>query len=259
MRANAKLLAALGIAGLSLAACGSNNSALTDGGKIPIERVGAVASTTTSASPAYGFNASRTKFVLPHNLGLLPASELALAKNSPSYATGLANPNNWGHEASVGTLVAPWYYIGPAGAKAGIYAAEVANEKAYFYGTLKSFVGNENVLHTTNLSINVSTLNSVGGSVPAVSLSPGMMPAVLLPTSLEFAAAPVGVLNINGKQAMSICVPEPVAWILGGKVVNFPTRPVITAGPSTVFAITGFHSGDVHEYDKGMSSCASFS
>ncbi len=259
MRADAKLLAALGIAGLSLTACGSNNSALTGGSKIPVDRVGAVASTTTSASPAYGFNASKTKFVLPHNLGLLPASELALAKNSPSYATGLANPNNWGHEASVGTLVAPWYYLGPAGAKAGIYAAEVANEKAWFSGALTAYDNNGAVLHSTTLSINVSTLNSMPTSVPAVPLSPGMIPAVLLPTSLEFAAAPVGVLNINGKQVMSICVPEPVAWILGGKVVKFPTRPVITAGPSTVFAITGFHSGDGHFYDKGISSCESYS
>jgi len=253
-----KLSVAMGIAALALASCGSNTSAITDGGKIPILKPGATMTTTTSASAAYGFNAAKTAFTLPHNLGLLPASELALAKAYPEYATGLANPADWGHEASAGTLTAPWYYLGTDGTKAGIYATEVTNEKAWFDGGLKSFDSNGAVLHSTNLSINVSTLNSMPTSVPAVSLSPGMIPAVLIPTDLEFEAAPVGVLNIDGKQVMSFCVPGPVAWILGGQVVNFPTRPIITAGPSTVFAMTGFSTGQFSEYDKGVTSCASF-
>ena len=42
-----------------------------------------------------GFNATKTAFTLPNNLGLLPGPNLALAKANPAYAAGLANGNDW--------------------------------------------------------------------------------------------------------------------------------------------------------------------
>jgi len=47
------------------------------------------------ATGQVGFNATRTEFTLPNNLGLLPGPNLALAKANPAYAAGLANANDW--------------------------------------------------------------------------------------------------------------------------------------------------------------------
>ncbi len=47
------------------------------------------------ATGQVGFNAARTAFTLPNNLGLLPGPNLALAKADPVYAAGLANAQDW--------------------------------------------------------------------------------------------------------------------------------------------------------------------
>ena len=47
------------------------------------------------ATGQVGFNAARTAFTLPNNLGLLPGPNLALAKANPAYAAGLANAQDW--------------------------------------------------------------------------------------------------------------------------------------------------------------------
>ena len=266
MRANLRVLAVLGMAGLSLAACGSSTSAIQNVAPSALPNgANSVASqslaTTTTVSPAYGFNAAKTQFVLPHNLGMLPAPELALAKNNPTYAKSLANPADWAHPSSIGTLTAPWYYIGPDGAKAGIYAQEITNEKDWFSGTISSpdlLFSNSRAIYSTSLNINVSTLNSI--TIPSTKYTVLNSDPIRLvvPTQLEFEAAPVGVLTIGGTERQAFCVPGPVAFVRGNQVVNFPPLPVITAGPSTVFAITGFTTGNGHFYDKGIASCVSF-
>ncbi len=269
MKAPLKVIAALGLAGVSLAACGSSKTAtvtetFANGQKVQVP-VDQVPTTTTTLVPPpnapVGFNASKTYFVLPHHLGLLPAPELALAKANPEYAKSLANPADWAHPSSIGTLTAPWYYIGPAGAKAGIYASEVTNEKDWFSGTISSpdlLFSNSRAVYSTSLNISVSTLNSITIPTTKYTVLTSDPIRLVVPTQLEFEAAPVGVLTIGGKERMAFCVPGPVAFVRGSQVVNFPPLPVITAGPSTVFSITGFSNGNGHFYDKGTTSCASF-
>ena len=154
MRANAKLLAALGIAGLSLAACGSSKSAgtITPLANLPGNDANGVASqsvaTTTTTVPAnapVGFNASKSYFVLPHHLGLLPAPELALAEADPAYAAGLANLGDWqlwptqvlvdpgayaGLEFTPGAKIKTvdmWYYLGLATSRWLSYRSTTTN------------------------------------------------------------------------------------------------------------------------------------
>ena len=85
MKATVKSFAVTALAGLSLAACDISGSSSTS------PTVG----TSSLGISTYGFNAAKTEFVLPRHIGLLPASELALAKADPAYASGSANPNHW--------------------------------------------------------------------------------------------------------------------------------------------------------------------
>ena len=99
MKIRTKVVLAVGVAGLSLAAC--TPPVLKVGGRYLI---GSPSTTTTLVPPKnapVGFNAARTEFVLPYNLGYLPAPELALAKVDPAYASGLADAGDW-MQAQVG-------------------------------------------------------------------------------------------------------------------------------------------------------------
>jgi hypothetical protein len=67
-----------------LATCSSASGQVGFGQKDPVVATGKV-----------GFNATRTEFTLPINLGLLPGPNLHLAKANPAYAASLANAQDW--------------------------------------------------------------------------------------------------------------------------------------------------------------------
>lgn len=253
MKATTKLFAIVVIAGLSLTAC--NISGYSS------------ASPTVGTSPlgisTYGFNAAKTSFVLPHHLGLLPASELALAKADPAYAAGLANPNDWMQmPTQVGTkTVKMGFYMGTSG---GLTGAAV--------GAGKSFVI---TLNSTEIALGIKTIHCSSVPVRDPSLHRLQVtgsrtivppfPQLLAPTNLEIQTAPAGTFNVGSGNLSAFCVPEPEAYIANNKVVNTGNglQP-ITAGPFTEFATAGLVSNSstppsgVVAYDQGTTSCAAF-
>lgn len=290
MNNKTKLIAALGMAGLSLAACGSSKSAgtITPLANLPGNDANGVASqsvaTTTTTVPAnapVGFNASKSYFVLPHHLGLLPAPELALAEADPAYAAGLANLGDWqlwptqvlvdpgayaGLEFTPGAKIKTvdmWYYLGS-------YAAQPTSAMNDGLGNIKLSIVFNNaagypfvtpVLHSTSVKVNDSTLHNILWS-GAIHLPSPISAKLVAPSTLEDQAAPIGTLAVNGQALPAFCVPVPEAFVSsGGKVVTSPANtPTITAGPSTVFAnppATSAKSSGVM-YDQGVSSCSTF-
>jgi len=81
---------------------------------------------TTPASTPVGFNSDKTAFVLPHNLGNLPAGELAFAKANPAYATGLLNKRDWFYIGAGSFPTGGWMYQGGASSD---YNSASLNEK----------------------------------------------------------------------------------------------------------------------------------
>ena len=263
MKATIKLLTAAGFAGLSLAACGSSKSTAVS---VTSNSTGSGSTTTVPANASVGFNAAKTEFVLPHNLGLLPGSELALAKADPTYAKGLANAQDWMQfKTEIGSgmkgpliqakAVTLWFYEG-----SGSYAA--AGVKSYAVAENTEILPfTSNVLQSTSVQINDTALNTL--SIPKSSSTSG--PQLVGASTLEIQAAPVGTLSVNGSGLPAICMPTPEAYVAGGKVVTAGGMPIITAGPSTIFAgkditsSTPLPAGTVPVvYDKGTTSCASF-
>ena len=193
MKATIKLLTAAGFAGLSLAACGSSKSAAVSGTS---NSTGSGPTTTVPANvPAntpVGFNAAKTEFVLPHNLGLLPGSELALAKADPTYAKGLANAQDWMQfKTEIGSgmkgpliqakAVTLWFYEG-----SGSYAA--AGVKSYAVSdNTEILTFTSNVLQSTSVQIHETVLNTL--SIPKSSSTSG--PQLVGASTLEIQAAPV--------------------------------------------------------------------
>ena len=209
-----------------------------------------------------GFNAAKTEFVLPHQLGLLPAGELALAKANPTYANGLANPNDWMQfqtRIGLGTAgaviqtknVTLWFYEG-----SGDYVAAGVKPAAVSYNT-EILPFSPNTLQSTSVQIHATTLNNLTIRNSRSSSTPQFVGA----SALEIQAAPLGTLYVNGVGLPAVCVPTPEAYIANGKVVTAGGgMPVITAGPSTIFAIKNpvSHSSPPIFYDRGTASCAAF-
>ena len=290
MKAPLKVIAALGLAGVSLAACGSSKTAtvtetFANGQKVQVP-VDQVPTTTTTLVPPpnapVGFNASKTYFVLPHHLGLLPAPELALAKADPTYAAGLANLGDW-QEWPTQVLVDPSHYGGlefTPGAKIktvdmwyylGSYAAQPASAMNDGLGNIKIAIVTENedgypfvtpVLHSTSVRVNDSTLHNINWGSGVIHIPAPITAKLVAPSTLEDQAAPIGTLAVKGQTLPAFCVPVPEAYISsGGKVVTSPANtPAITAGPSTVFANPPATSAksSLAMYDQGVSSCAAF-
>ena len=272
MRAGSKLITAV-IAGLSLVACGSSGVTSSTGAS-------STPSTTTTVlvNAPVGFNAARTEFVLPHKLGLLPAPELALAKTDSAYATGLANPNDWVQfqiadpTAIVKAKQKPPMVdvLGYAGASASVHnqnQGELFSIKANAIAWNRMIAsphgpGSVSVLRSTRATVDASSLNAL----ITVPMKPFTVPAgekLVAASNLEIQAAPIGTLGINGSNQPAICVPTPGALVVNGKPVTPTGVPVMTAGPSTVFASLAPSSGSrpsgVYLYDKGVPSCANFS
>lgn len=288
MRTTIKLLTVAGFAGLSLAACGASKSAAVSGTG---NATSAGSTTTVPANAPVGFNAAKTEFVLPHHLGLLPASELALAKADPTYAAGLANQSDW-HQISVavappsGTTNVPnaakvWVYTGASSSsiRSSAQASAVGLQEAAISGIkdaamawndrVISHYGTSSitVLHSTTVPVVSNTLNILfGGSSSSTPYyrQPVTGYQFITPSTLEIQAAPAGTLVATGSPLPAICVPIPEAIIANKKPIN-THLPVMTAGPSTIFAAKGMVSNSPTPpkssplfYDKGVASCAAF-
>ena len=254
------LLGTLVVAGTALAACGSSaqTSAVTT--TTPATKTSTVASkpktvAKTVVSAPVGFNATDTVFVLPNNLGDLPAPELALAKSDPAYAAGLADYENWKYYSSgVG-----WLYIGPPSPTVGAGLAK--------FDLLAELYVPDTYWAKPNPSIRIaaSQLNTVviaGGQI--LPLPAGE--TLVGPTPLEISAAPLGTFVVNGVTHAATCIPEQLAVVNGaGQVVSDPPAEMnFAAGPNTIAVGAGGEAtgngGATPSvlYDQGVSSCAGF-
>lgn len=275
MKTTVKLIAAAGIAGLSLSACGASHLSTVNSTS---NSASAAPTTTVPANAPVGFNAAKTAFVLPYKLGLLPADELALAKSDAAYAAGLANLADWTQssariDSAGGNPQAPttkstptWYYIGGSGSQ--FFNTITTKNTAMNWNNMVITIYSPNsikVLRSTSVPIKAATLNVL--ITTTATFTKGHVPLggyqLVGPSTLEIQAAPVGSLTIGSNVVPAICSPTPEAYLAGNKVVNASGMPVMTAGPSAVFAVpTGTPGGapvsGVFLYDKGVTSCASF-
>lgn len=276
MKVTIKLLTVAGFAGLSLAACGTSKSSAVSSTS---NSTSAGSTTTLPANTPVGFNAAKTEFVLPHNLGDLPASELALAKSDSTYATGLANPGNWmqlsstkpggSHSSSL------WYYAGATMSTAHSTSAldAVSNNvsvKQMTIGWEQIFKSNDNmgglkVSDKSPISVSVQSLHqlvSPGGSMAIHPLSSSYQ--LITPSNIEIQAAPVGTIAIGSTTGTAFCAPTPQAYLDNGKVTTVSGLPSVTAGPSVIFAVpfgapgAAAASKGFSFYDKGTTSCTAF-
>ena len=250
------ILGTLVVAGTALAACGSSaqtGAATTTTAPTKTSKVAHKPKTVAKpvVSAPVGFNATDTVFVLPNNLGDLPAPELAIAKSDPAYAAGLADYENWKHFSNgVG-----WIYVGQPSTSMGAINAKVALlNYLYLPGTYWA---------TPNPSIRIvaSQLNYVnvaGPSAPYLQVGQSLVG----PTQLEVRAAPLGTFVVNGVTHAAICVPEPIAVVEGGQVITPPAGLNFTAGPNTV--AVGYDNTNANGvltagvWDQGVDSCAGF-
>jgi hypothetical protein len=286
MKATIKLLGVAGFAGLSLAACGTSNTAAVSSTS---NSTSAGSTTTHPANAAVGFNAAKTEFVLPHNLGLLPASELALAKSDSAYAKGLANSADWyqsqiavvkpGSSNSAPTLTPIWVYEGTLSgganqsATGGLQAAAVGAVKTMVMEWTTRVVSHYgqsllSVVHSTSTPIHLTTLNVLlNGTSSNTSSSQvsGAKREFVTPPPLAVQAAPVGTLTVGSTHVPAICTPAPEAILAGGKPITANGLPNMNAGPSTIFAADGLVSNSPtppksgpNFYDKGTTSCGAF-
>ena len=283
MKATIKLLTVTGFAGLSLAACGTSNTAAvsstsTTAVSSKSNSTSAGSTTTLPANAAVGFNGAKTEFVLPHHVGLLPASELALAKSDSAYATGLANPGNWmklssaqpggGHSSSL------WYYAGPTMSTAHSTSAldavsNNASVKQMAIGLEQIFKSNDNqgglkVSDKSPSSVNALSLNLLVGAGGSIAIHPLTSSYQLIaPSNIEIQAAPVGTLAIGSTTGTAFCTPTPQAYLDNGKLTEVSGLPSMTAGPSVIFATPFGAPGAASNngfsfYDKGTTSCGAF-
>ncbi len=281
------LLGTLVVAGTALAACGSSaqtsaattttaatktstvaSKPNTTGTTTSVASTPAGSSTSTpstntvSATPASpGFNASKTVFVLPHNLGDLPAPELALAKSDPAYAAGLLTPADWENiAASAGGMATEqgWFYMSTA---SGLSAGSVVSAKMMvtdmWLGPLAGPNDNTSAHFsiTSNTPIAASSLNAYPLSTGAAADLVVSGYTVVTPSVLEVRAAPVGTMSVNGRSVEAFCTPTPEGVLQNGHIVT-PGGVNLTAGPSAVFTMPGPNPNAF--YDQGVSSCAGF-
>ena len=260
------LLGTLLVAGTALAACGSSaqTSAATTTTSSKAKTTGAktVAKpvvNTSNGSP--GFNASKTVFVLPHNLGDLFAPELALAKSDPAYAAGLLTPADWVNIPPYSGATPNeegWIYMGTATGPntGGLVSAKLT--VADMWVTTIAGPNHNTGAHfsiTSSTPISASQLNSypfATGGAASVAI-PGY--TVVTPSVLEVRAAPVGTMSVNGTSVEAFCTPTPEGVLQNGHIVT-PGGVNLTAGPSAVFAMPGPNPNAF--YDQGVSSCAGF-
>ncbi len=232
------------LAGATLAACGSKASNT-------VNSLGSPSSTTS------GLNTSKTAFVLPHGLGTLPASELALAKTDHAYAAGLLNPADWidiRPTAHTKPYQQGWFYVGgmtgssmSAVISAKVIAASIASAASNLAPANESITASQLDTFPVNSTHFFQSINTHGYSL-------------LAPSVLEVRAAPTGTLTVGGTPLGAMCVPSSVAIMHGKSVVSLKGISTITAGPSTIFAFTTSSSkpGVPTLYDQGTSSCFSF-
>ena len=270
MKIRTKVVLSVGVAGLSLGAC--TPPVLKIGGRYVI---GSPPTTTTSVPPKnapVGFNAARTEFVLPYNLGYLPAPELALAKVDPSYASGLAIAKDWTQiqtqDSSGLGAVETWVYVGTSGDAWSISLAKSdvtgLNYKILWTdgapGTSSTATPSQIILHSSPVAVNVSTLNT-GLEQFATSTITNAIPSGALAvdaSTLEIQAAPVGTLAVGGARWLGFCVPVPLAFVnSGGTLFDPPGLPVMTAGPSTIYVEPPDGSNSALN-DKGVGFCNNF-
>ncbi len=276
MRPATKLIAAAVISAFGLAACGASGTKVSSA-----TTVAANGTLATKNSPV-GFNAARTAFNLPHKLGLLPSDELALAKSDSAYAAGLANLGDWvqsseklisasGSAAHPATQSPTWYYVGATTGLGSSAVVDVKNTETGWNSIIVSFYGATSlkVLRSTAVPINDSKLNvliSTAGHF-AKGAVPGGGYQLVAPGNLEIQAAPVGFLYIGvSVKDPAFCVPMPYAYLASNKVATPNGMPVMTAGPSTVFALSIPAVGQATQpagasaslYDRGVASCATF-
>ncbi len=236
-----------------------NNIGVFAGVGIVIAGVGGGAYMMMNKRTSGGFNASKTVFVLPHNLGDLPAPELALAKSDPAYAAGLLTPADWMYLTPYSQNVPAsggWVYLGGDNPSVvgGPNITPLVNAKTSIDSQWGSVLtGISQFATTSSLPILDSRLNSVslsGGRVVA-----GQSYTLVAPSVLEFRAAPIGTLSVNGTSVPAICIPSPIAVLQNGQIVT-PGGMSLTAGPSAVITMAGQGAGTI--YDQGVSSCVGF-
>ena len=259
------LLGTLLVAGTALAACGSSaqTSAATTTTSSKAKTTGAktVAKpvvNTSNGSP--GFNASKTVFVLPHNLGDLFAPELALAKSDPAYAAGLLTPADWVNIPPYSGATSNeqgWIYMGTATGPntGGLVSAKLT--VADMWVTTIAGPNHNTGAHfsiTSSTPISASQLNSYS-LAPVAPVAVGQGYTVVTPSVLEVRAAPVGTMSVNGTSIPAFCTPTPEGVVQNGQIVT-PGGTPLTAGPSAMFTVP--NQGQNVLYDQGVSSCAGF-
>ncbi len=275
MRPATKMIAAAVISAFGLAACGAS------GTKVSSATTVAANGTLAAKNSPVGFNAAHTTFNLPFKLGLLPSDELAFAKADPAYAAGLANVHNWvqsteklistSGSATKPTAQSPtWYYVGATTGSASAATVEVKNTEMGWNAIVISIYGPKSIkiLRSTAAPINASTLNVLISA--SAHFSKGAVPSggyqFVAPGNLEIQAAPVGTFGVSGIALSGFCVPMPYAYLANGKVATPNGMPVMTAGPSTVFALSVPSAGPAAQpegasatlYDQGVVSCSAF-
>ncbi len=225
---------------------------------------------TRQSHTSGGFNASKTVFVLPHNLGDLPAPELALAKNDPAYAAGLLTPADWVNNTSKGSgeplAMQGWFYIGSTtgsnnlsklmGAKTAVTTMWIGSHAGPNNNTSAHF----SIASST--PIVASQLNSYRVMSAVTANFDVLGYTVVTPSVLEVRAAPVGTMSVNGTSIPAFCTPTPEGILQNGHVVT-PGGINLTAGPSAVFTDNTVPSSQAAIqaellYDQGVSSCAGF-
>jgi hypothetical protein len=214
------------------------------------------------ANAPIGFNTSKTAFVLPHNLGYLPAPELTLAKSNPAYAAGLANLSDWRWQslpaAQYDNGLPPssyggWFYVGRGGTTSRLnamgtkYSVQEWNDNLEIPGG--SYTGGVALVTTSPVQIRNFTVHALHGFWGS-SLFQGADQEVVTPGMLEIRAAPIGGASENE----GVCVPTPEAVVQNGRVVTPSGVSPITAGPSTIFTI----NAGGHLHDQGIASCNGF-
>ena len=189
------------------------------------------------ANAPVGFNAAKTEFVLPHNLGYLPKPELALAKSDPTYAAGLANPADW-KKSGLAAAWPQWEYD-----PRGLHYGKVGVQSQIVEITYLARVASQ--VPTTSVLIR----NYQAHAIPNMDV-PGYFQEFVSPTALVIVAAPVGATSGGTPR---FCVPTPVAFIDNGRVFTPSQFSSVTAGPSVMF-----WNGSHRTWEQGRPSCVGF-
>ncbi len=215
-----------------------------------------------------GFNAARTAFRLPYDLGFLPGPLLAYARQDPEYARGLVTPGKW--------------------AWGGSAATEASQNQSYSNVGLFVYGGADGTGNgiNTKLSSSQGLYGSVPGWPPLVPIrdfrlhvytdTAGDPVLMEQPTALEIVAAPTGTLALGrGKTTWGYCVPMSTWAVPRQAVVDYPSTypdgapkpdggmwgPWVRfrTGPATIVGEpVGYTATGPRVYTKGAPSCKGF-